>query len=127
MRTEILAIGTEILLGQIVDTNSVHIAQELSDNGIYLYGTSTVGDNLNRIVESMRYSLSKCDALIVTGGLGPTQDDITRQAASIVMGVELEQDPQLVNIIEGFFKARNRQMPANNLLQAVAFKHLVKF
>ncbi len=122
MRTEILAVGTEILLGQIADTNSAHIAQELSDNGIYLYGTSTVGDNLNRIVESMRYCLSKCDALIVTGGLGPTQDDITRQAASIVMGVELEQDPQLVDIIEGFFKARNRQMPANNLLQALVPK-----
>lgn len=122
MRAEILAVGTEILLGQIVDTNSAYIAQELSANGINLYGTAVVGDNLNRIVDAMRYSLSKCDALIVTGGLGPTQDDITRNAVAKVMGVELVEDSHLKEIISGFFAQRNRDMPQNNLLQALVPK-----
>ena len=119
MKTEILTVGTEILLGQIIDSNSSYIAQELLANGIDLYGVSTVGDNLYRIVDAIRYSLSKCDALIVTGGLGPTQDDITRNAVAMVMGVDLVENKYLKDLISKFFADRNRPMPENNLLQAM--------
>ncbi len=118
MRCEVVAVGTELLLGQIVDTNSAWIGEQLALSGIDSYFQTKVGDNLDRIVSAFELALSRSDAIIVCGGLGPTQDDITRVALARVMGVELERDPELVEAIRAMFGSRGRAMPENNLLQA---------
>jgi nicotinamide-nucleotide amidase len=118
MRCEVVAVGTELLLGQIVDTNSSWIGEQLALAGIDSHFQTKVGDNLERIVASMRLALERSDAVIVCGGLGPTQDDITRQAIAEVMGVELVRDDAVVERIRSMFGSRGRDMAANNLLQA---------
>jgi nicotinamide-nucleotide amidase len=118
MRCEVVAVGTELLLGQIVDTNSSWIGEQLALAGIDSHFQTKVGDNLERIVASMRLALERSDAVIVCGGLGPTQDDITRQAIAEVMGVELVRDEAVVERIRAMFGSRGRDMAANNLLQA---------
>lgn len=118
MRCEVIAVGTELLLGQIVDTNSAWIGEQLALSGIDCHYQSKVGDNLGRIVEVLELALQRADAVIVCGGLGPTQDDITRNAIARVMGVPLKRDPALVAHIEARFRARGRPMPGNNLVQA---------
>ncbi|MCU1483496.1 MAG: competence/damage-inducible protein CinA-like protein [Actinomycetia bacterium] len=118
MRCEVVAVGTELLLGQIVDTNSSWIGEQLALAGIDSHFQTKVGDNLERIVASMRLALERSDAVIVCGGLGPTQDDITRQAIAQVMGVELVRDEAIVERIRAMFGSRGREMAANNLLQA---------
>ncbi len=95
MRCEVVAVGTELLLGQIVDTNSAWIGEHLALAGIDCHFQTTVGDNLDRIVDCMRHALGRSDAIIVCGGLGPTQDDITRQALAKVMGVSLVRRTRL--------------------------------
>ena len=119
MRCEVVAVGTELLLGQIVDTNSSWIGEQLALAGIDSHFQTKVGDNLERIVSSFELALSRSDAVIVCGGLGPTQDDITRQAIAQVMGVELVQDDAIVEHIRRMFEARGREMAANNALQAL--------
>ena len=89
MRCEVVAVGTELLLGQIVDTNSSWIGEQLALAGIDSHFQTKVGDNLARIVAALALALDRSDAVIVCGGLGPTQDDITREAIAEVMGVEL--------------------------------------
>jgi len=118
MNCEVVAIGTELLLGQIVDTNSSWIGEQLAMAGIDSHHQTKVGDNHARIVDALRLALSRSDAVICCGGLGPTQDDITRAAIAEVMGVELVRDPAVAEAIEAKFEARGRQMPQNNLLQA---------
>lgn len=118
MRVEIVAVGTELLLGQIPDTNSQWLGEQLAANGIASHFHQHVGDNHERIVLAFRTALSRSDALIVCGGLGPTQDDITRAAIAEVMNVPLDRDPALVATIEQMFLSRGRTMPQNNLLQA---------
>ena len=118
MRVEVVAVGTELLLGQIADTNSQWLGEQLAANGIASHFHQHVGDNHERIVLAIRTALTRSDAVIVSGGLGPTQDDITRAAIAEVMNVPLERDPALVTTIQGFFGARGRTMPDNNLLQA---------
>jgi nicotinamide-nucleotide amidase len=118
MRCEVVAVGTELLLGQIVDTNSSWIGEQLALAGIDSHFQTKVGDNLDRIVEAMRLALDRSDAVVVCGGLGPTQDDITRQAIAQVMGVELVRDEAIVERIRAMFGSRGRDMAANNLLQA---------
>ncbi len=118
MRVEIVAVGTELLLGQIPDTNSQWLGEQLAANGIASHFHQHVGDNHERIVLAFRTALARSDAVIVCGGLGPTQDDITRAALGEVMNVELERDPVLVNAIRAMFQSRGREMPENNLLQA---------
>ncbi|MCU1376601.1 MAG: competence/damage-inducible protein CinA-like protein [Actinomycetia bacterium] len=118
MRCEVVAVGTELLLGQIVDTNSSWIGEHLALAGIDSHFQTKVGDNLERIVSSLRLALERSDAVIVCGGLGPTQDDITRQAIAEVMGVELVRDESLVERIREKFGSRGRAMADNNLLQA---------
>jgi nicotinamide-nucleotide amidase len=118
MRCEVVAIGTELLLGQIVDTNSSWIGEQLATAGIDSLHQTKVGDNLARMVETLELALSRADAVICCGGLGPTQDDITRQAIAEVMGVELELDDAVAARIEAMFSSRGRRMPMNNLLQA---------
>ena len=118
MRCEVVAIGTELLLGQIVDTNSSWLGEQLALAGIDSHFQTKVGDNHERIVASLRLALSRSDAVIVCGGLGPTQDDITREAIAEVMGVELERHPEIGERIRARFGARGRRMPENNLRQA---------
>ncbi len=118
MRCEVVAIGTELLLGQIVDTNSSWIGEQLAMAGIDSHYQTKVGDNLARIVESIQLALSRSDAVICCGGLGPTQDDITRDAIATVMGVGMERDEDIVRRIRHIFESRGRVMSDNNLLQA---------
>ncbi|MGC8498409.1 MAG: competence/damage-inducible protein A [Acidimicrobiales bacterium] len=118
MRVEVVAVGTELLLGQIADTNSQWLGEQLAAHGISSHFHQHVGDNHARIVLALRTALARSDAVIVCGGLGPTQDDITREAIAEVMNVPLERDASLVGRIEAFFSARGREMSANNLRQA---------
>ena len=118
MRCEVVAIGTELLLGQIVDTNSSWIGEQLAAQGIEHLRQTKVGDNHARIVEVLQEALARAEAVIVCGGLGPTQDDITREAIATVMGVELVRHDELADVIREMFASRGRVMPDNNLRQA---------
>lgn len=118
MRCEVIAIGTELLLGQITDTNSSWIGEQLALAGIDSLYQSKVGDNLERMVECIRHALARNDAVITCGGLGPTQDDITREAIATVMGVPLVRNPEIGDRIRHMFESRGRVMPDNNLRQA---------
>jgi nicotinamide-nucleotide amidase len=118
MRVEIVAVGTELLLGQIADTNSAWLGDQLAAAGVVSHFHQAVGDNHERIVLAFRTALARSDGIIVCGGLGPTQDDITREAIAEIMGVELVRDQKIVDVIARFFKARDRTMSANNARQA---------
>jgi nicotinamide-nucleotide amidase len=111
-------VGTELLLGQIVDTNSSYIGEQLALAGIDCVFQTKVGDNAGRIADALRIALDRSDAVVVCGGLGPTQDDITRDIIAEVMGVELVRDPELEERIRTMFESRFRSMPENNLRQA---------
>jgi len=118
MRCEIVAIGTELLLGQVVDTNSAWLAERLAALGIDCCFQTRVGDNQARIEEALRRALERSDVVITCGGLGPTQDDITRPAIAAVMGVPLQRDPAVFARIEAIFRQRGRPFADNNALQA---------
>ena len=118
MRCEIIAVGTELLLGQIVDTNSAWMGEQLAMAGIDSYFHSTVGDNFTRIADTLRHALERSDAVIMCGGLGPTQDDITRDVIAAVMGVDMVRDQAIADRIRTRFEERSRAMPENNLRQA---------
>ena len=118
MRVEIVAVGTELLLGQIADTNSAWLGDQLAAAGVVSHFHQAVGDNHERIALAFRTALARSDGIIVCGGLGPTQDDITREAIAEIMGVELVRDQKIVDVIARFFKARDRTMSANNARQA---------
>lgn len=118
MRAEVVAIGTELLLGQIIDTNSAWIGEQLALAGIDCHLQVKVGDNVERIVEAIDAALGRADAVVCCGGLGPTQDDLTRQAVARVMGVELVFDEDRADLIRSMFGSRGREMPDSNLLQA---------
>src|SRR5207302_4928481 len=114
VRCEVVAVGTELLLGQIVDTNSSWIGEQLALVGIDSHFQTKVGDNFDRIVLALRTALARSDAVIVSGGIGPTQDDITREAIAEVMNVPLRRDEDMVETIRAFFGARGREMAASN-------------
>jgi len=118
MRVEVVAVGTELLLGQIVDTNSSHIGEELAASGIDCHFHTKVGDNLERIVLALRSALARSDAVIACGGLGPTQDDITREAIATVMNVPLRRDEVVLEAIRALFERRGRTMSESNARQA---------
>jgi competence/damage-inducible protein CinA-like protein len=118
MHAEIVAIGTEMLLGELVDTNSATIAKKLQSIGLPLHYTSTVGDNLDRIVEVLQRGLARSDVLITTGGLGPTVDDMTREGMARATGRSLIYDEDLVKQIEERFHRWGRTMSENNKQQA---------
>ena len=118
MRIEIVAVGTELLLGQIADTNSAWLGEHLAANGVGSHFHQAVGDNHDRITLALRTALARSDGVITCGGLGPTQDDITREAIAEVMCVPLVRDQAIVDVIAGFFEARGRTMSANNARQA---------
>ena len=119
MRCDVVAVGTELLLGQIVDTNSAWLGENLAANGIDSLLQVKVGDNLGRVESVLRSTLAKADAVIMCGGLGPTHDDLTREAIAAVMGVELVHDDAVAEVITNMFASRGRYMAANNLRQAM--------
>ena len=113
-----MAVGTELLLGQIADTNSAWLGEHLAAAGIASHFHQAVGDNHDRIVLAFRTALARSDGVIVCGGLGPTQDDITRDAIAEVMNVPLQRDESVVELVRRMFSARGRQMSESNLRQA---------
>jgi len=115
---EIITIGTELLLGQIVDTNTAYLAQELGQLGISVRFRTSVGDHLDEIMEVIRNGIHRCDMVVTTGGLGPTGDDLTREAVAGVAGVKLAFSRELMDQIEGMFQKYGYQMPENNRKQA---------
>ena len=117
MRTEIVAVGTELLLGQIVDTNSTWIAEQLAAAGVDCTQQVRVGDNVERIAGVLDDALGRADAVIVCGGLGPTQDDVTREAIATVMGVPLVENQRAMALVEQAFACRSRVMSPSNRRQ----------
>ncbi len=119
MRCDVIAVGTELLLGQINDTNSAWIGEQLAANGIDTLLQYKVGDNLGRVADLLRRALVDADAVIMCGGLGPTHDDLTREAIADVMGVQLHHDEAIATVIRDLFASRGRRMADNNLRQAL--------
>ncbi|MBI2847252.1 MAG: competence/damage-inducible protein A [Chloroflexi bacterium] len=118
MKAEILSIGTELLLGEILDTNAQYLASQLPAAGIDLYFVSQVGDNLKRIADALERGWSRSDLILTTGGLGPTDDDVTRDAIAHFLGQKLVLNPDLEVRLREFFKRRGVEMPSRNLKQA---------
>lgn len=119
MNAEIISVGTELLMGQISNTNAQYISQKLAESGINVYFHSVVGDNRVRMLETLRLAVKRSDILILTGGLGPTEDDITKEVISELTGVPLEVDYESQLKIEEFFNKLNRPMAENNIRQAL--------
>jgi nicotinamide-nucleotide amidase len=118
VRAEILSIGTELLLGQILDTNAQYLAERLADLGIDVLFVSTVGDNLARAKETIERALSRSDLVVTTGGLGPTEDDLTRETIAAVLGETPAVDPELERSLRTWFAGRGMAMPERNTKQA---------
>jgi len=116
---EIVTIGTEILLGHLVDTNSVHIARSLADHGVDVYAKHSVGDNAERLARMLSDVLDRADGAITTGGLGPTVDDLTKDAVAQAVEDTLELHEPSLRAIEDRFRTLNRTMTANNRRQAI--------
>ena len=119
MRVDVVAIGTELLLGQIVDTNSSWIGEQLAAHGFDSLLQMKVGDNLARVEAVLHRALAEADAVIICGGLGPTHDDLTRDAIASVMGVQLQMQQDIADRIREMFATRGRTMSDNNLRQAM--------
>jgi nicotinamide-nucleotide amidase len=118
VNADIVAVGTELLLGQIANTNAQWISERLAEIGVGVHHHQTVGDNVPRIVESITLALSRADVAILTGGLGPTQDDVTREAIADALGRPLERHPELETMLREKFEGFGREMPESNLRQA---------
>ena len=118
MNAEIVSIGSELLLGQIVDSNAAWIAQRLADRGVNLFYKTTVGDNLDRIVETLDSALDRSDVVITGGGIGPTQDDLTREAIAQVTRRKIVTDPESLKDLRERFQKRGRLLTKNNERQA---------
>lgn len=118
MNAELVAIGTELLLGQIANTNAQRESQRLADIGVNVYYHTVVGDNIDRIIDTLQRALGRSDLVIVTGGLGPTPDDITRDAIAKLYDVDVVRHEDLVERIRGVFERLGRDMPEDNLRQA---------
>ena len=118
MNGEILAIGTELLMGEIVDTNSAFIAQRAPAFGIEVRHVTLVGDNLDDMVESVNRGIRRSNILFITGGLGPTDDDLTRESIAKALGEELRVDPEALEQIRTYIEGRGGTMPPSNAKQA---------
>lgn len=118
MRAEIISIGTELLLGQIVNTNAAYLARKLAELGIDLYHQTTVGDNPQRLADAIRRALGRSDIVILTGGIGPTIDDITAATVARVVGKKLVLNKSALKNLKDYFKLRGCKMPAGNIRQA---------
>ena len=118
MKAEIIAVGTELLLGNIVNTNAQYLSQELAALGFDMYYQSVVGDNFNRLKETIKNATERSDVVIITGGLGPTPDDLSKEAAAAALNLTLELDEKSLSEIEGYFKKSGRTMSESNRKQA---------
>ncbi|MBI4308029.1 MAG: competence/damage-inducible protein A [Chloroflexi bacterium] len=118
MKAEIVSIGTELLMGQIVDTNAAYLAGQLPALGVDLYFISQVGDNIGRISDVLSRALARSDLVLTTGGLGPTEDDVTREAIAQALGERMEVRPELERPLRDFFRRRGMEMPERNVKQA---------
>ncbi len=119
MICEILSVGTELLLGDVVDTNAAYLSQKMGELGICVYYRQTCGDNEERLIRSLSLALSRSDFILVTGGLGPTTDDITRDCCAKLLEMPLEKNKEVAEKLQGYFESRGRQMSENNLRQAM--------
>ena len=119
MTAEILSVGTELLMGNILNTNAQYISQKLCDLGISCYFQTTVGDNHDRLVAAVGLALSRADLLILTGGLGPTADDLTKETIADAFGRDLVLDPASEAHIRARFARMGREMTPNNMKQAM--------
>lgn len=122
IKAELVSVGTELLLGQIVNTNAAWISQHLADKGISVYYHSVVGDNFDRLAGVFQQAGRRSDIVLITGGLGPTDDDLTREAFQHISGLEIVEDQQTIEKIESFFTKNKRDMTPNNRKQA----HILK-
>ncbi|MCL2096906.1 MAG: competence/damage-inducible protein A [Oscillospiraceae bacterium] len=127
MNAEILCVGTELLLGSIVNTNAAFLSRELANLGVFTYYQSVVGDNSLRLKESLALSLSRSDIVIITGGLGPTYDDLTKETAADYFGLEMRMHEESLERLEKFFAQFNREMTPNNKKQALMPEGCVVF
>ena len=118
MIVEIIAVGTELLLGQIVNSNTSYMGAALAEKGFDAHYQQTVGDNIERIAAAIRSALARADAVIITGGIGPTQDDLTREAVCAATGLEMEYSEAYAEELEQWWARRGRDMPPSNLRQA---------
>lgn len=118
MKVEIINVGTEILLGNIINTNSAYLSRKLAELGINLYKQTVVGDNMERLINSLNDALNSVDIIITTGGLGPTQDDITKEAAAKCLDKKLILHNESLKQIKSFFKSRGKNMNEYNRKQA---------
>ncbi len=118
MNAEILAVGTELLMGQIVNTNAQYISSRLPSVGVNVYYHSVVGDNPERLRKCLNIALERSDAIIMTGGLGPTKDDLTKETIADVLGLKLVLHEDILDSIKAYFKRTNRNMTDNNIKQA---------
>jgi len=119
MKAEVLSVGWELLRGEIIDTNAPYLATQLLCLGVAVEGISAVGDDLDKLVETISRALSESDIVIITGGLGPTEDDLTREAIARVLGEELYVDRELERWLREFFASRGLSMPERNIKQAM--------
>ena len=122
MKAEIISIGTELLLGETIDTNSNYLAQELPEIGIDLLWTTQVGDNFERIIDIFHNAIQRSDIIFVTGGLGPTEDDITRETVANALDEQLTLDKKQEKQLRNFFAKRKREFPEKNIKQATIIK-----
>lgn len=118
MNAEIVGVGTELLLGQIANTNAQRISQALASIGVDVYRHVAVGDNLDRVAETIRTAADRSDVVIITGGLGPTPDDLTREGVAQAFDLALKRDPDLERVVIEIFSRIRREMPKDNLRQA---------
>lgn len=118
MIVEVIAVGTELLLGQIVNTNAATIGAALAEAGLDAHFQQVVGDNLARVAEAIRLAMRRSDAVVVTGGIGPTQDDLTREALCLATGLEMEFSEEYAQHLREWWDKRGRVMPESNLRQA---------
>jgi nicotinamide-nucleotide amidase len=119
MNAIILSIGDELTLGQTIDTNSAWLSQQLAAVGCDILAHATLPDHQKLIEQAIQEAAGRCDFLIITGGIGPTEDDLTRQALASVMGVDLEMNEKWLHRLQAFFRARSREMPESNKIQAM--------
>jgi len=117
MKSEIIAVGTELLLGNIVNTNAQYLSQKLAEIGIDVYYNLVVGDNMQRLIDTIKTSLCRSDLIITSGGLGPTADDLTKEGISEALGLKLLPDSASIKKIEAIFKSMGRPMTENNIKQ----------
>ncbi len=124
---ELLCVGTELLLGDIVNTNAAYLSRRLAELGIGVYHHSVVGDNPERLAAALSLALSRADLVVTSGGLGPTKDDLTKETAAELLGLPMELDEKALEDIKAYFSATGRVMTENNIKQAMMPRGAVVF